>query len=124
MQLWNPIRGTLGTECGVLVLELACWNITQGGQTRMRKRKAKKEEKENRNHERWRGESEGTECFRCYGNRPLLLLLAEETEAFLFVFLLVFLPLARAGLGRQGDCCRERLGAAGGRSALVAWGDF
>lgn len=54
----------------------------------------------------------------------LLLLLAEETEALLFVLLLVFLALAGAGFGRQGDGCRERVGAAGGGRALVARRDL
>lgn len=54
----------------------------------------------------------------------LLLLLAEQAEAFLFVLLFVFFAFAGAGLGRQGDSCREGLGAAGRRGALVARRDL
>lgn len=67
----------------------------------------------------------GKREFRRHGNRRhLLLLLAEQAEAFLFVLLFVFLALAGAGLGRHGDGRRERLGAAGGGSALVARRDL
>lgn len=97
------------------------WTDTNEKKEKQGKKKRKKKEEIMKDGG---GGGEGTECFRCYGNRPLLLLLAEKAEAFLLVFLLVFLPLARAGLGREGDGCRERLGAAGHGSALVTGGDL
>ncbi len=50
----------------------------------------------------------------------LWLLLAEEAEALL----LVFLTLAGAGVARQGDGGRERVSAAGRRRALVTGRDL
>lgn len=47
---------------------------------------------------------------------PLLLLLAEQAEAFL----LVLVPLPRTGLGGERHAGRQRLSAVGGRRAGVA----
>lgn len=46
------------------------------------------------------------------------LLFTKKAESFLLVFLLVFLPLARAGLAGYCDAGRQGLGTAGGWSAL------